>query len=178
VKIEEDQQRVRDYVVAGASPDPGPPRLLQVRPPNTPLFRAPQATYGAFANMAASMAAFVALGGTESELFGQLDSSQRVKFWSDAAKSAWTYEDIISDQLGTRFFFTHGPAINAVPEASRPAAFLAALNSYFSAIGVENNQAVVDQQAIQWGLPGVERFLAPHMDEATARGRHPELFQP
>lgn len=46
VKIEADQQTVRDYIVAGQSPDPGPARLMQVRPPNTPLFRAPQTTYG------------------------------------------------------------------------------------------------------------------------------------
>lgn len=176
VEIESDQQSVRDYVVAGAAPDPGPMRHLQVRPPNTPLFRAPQATYGALAGIAASTYAGVKLSGTESELFDQLDSSQRVKFWTDAAKSAWTYEDIVSDQLGTRFFFAHGATINALPVASRESAFLSALTSFFSVIGVENDQAAVDRRAVEWGLPGVERFLAPRMDEASARRRYPELF--
>lgn len=176
VQIENDQQTARDYVIAGAAPDPGPLRLLQVRPPNTPLFRAPQATYGALAEAAASAYASARLSGTESELFNQLDSGQRVKFWTDAAKSAWTYEDIVSDQLGTQFFFSHGVRINATPAASREAAFVSALRSFFSGIGVENDQAVVDRAAMDWGLPGVERFLAPKMDEATTRRRYPGLF--
>lgn len=178
IQIETEQQLVRDYVVPGASPDPGVLRHLQVRPPNTPLFRAPQATYGAFAGMAASIYAGVRLSGTDGELFAQLDAPQRVKFWSDAAKSAWTYEDIVSDQLGTRFFFAHGPTINALPDSARPAAFRAALVTFFGSIGVENSQSVVDAQARAWGLPGVERFLAPQMDEAENRRRHPDLFTP
>jgi hypothetical protein len=176
VQIERDQQRVRDYVVAGASPDSGPLRHMQVRPPNTPAFLAPQATYGAFAGIGASVYAGASLSGTESEIFNQLDITQLLKFWTDAAKSAWTYEDIVSDQLGTRFFFTHGATINAAPVASRESAFLSALSSFFSNIGVEDDQAVVDRKAVEWGLPGVERFLAPRMDEASARRRHPGLF--
>jgi hypothetical protein len=179
IEIERDQQRVRDHVIAGASPDPGAWRLMQVRPPNTPLFRAPQAVYGAAALAAANVVAGVSLSGTEGELFSMLNDRQRVKFWTDSAKSAFTYEDIVSDQLGTRFFFQHGIAINAVnalgPDV-REIAFRSALRTFFAANGIVNDQAEVDRQAVRWGLPGVERFLTSRPSEADIRARHPSLF--
>lgn len=176
VKIEEDQQKVRDYVVAGQSPDPGAFGLMQVRPPNTPLFRAPQATYGALAGLAANIVAGVALSGTEGELFGMLGEDQRVKFWTDSAKSAFTYEDIPSDQLGTRFFLQYGIAINARPAAEREIAFRSALQSFFSESAIVDDQAEVDRQAVRWGLPGVERFLTSRPSEANVRAKYPSLF--
>jgi hypothetical protein len=87
IKIERDQQRVRDYIIAGQSPDPRLPRGMQIQPPNTPLFRAPQAAYGAAARMAADTYAGVALSGTEGELFGLLNTQQRGKFWTDSANA-------------------------------------------------------------------------------------------
>lgn len=176
VQIEKDQQKVRDYIVAGQSPDPGGFRIMQVRPPNTPLFRAPQATYGAIAGLAANVVAGVTLSGTEGELFGMLSKNQKVKFWTDSAKSAFTYEDIPSDQLGTRFFFQHGIAINARPAAERETAFRSALQSFFSDNAIVDDQAEVDRQAERWGLPGVERFLTSRPSEADVRTKYPSLF--
>jgi len=176
VKIEEDQQKVRDYIVAGQSPDPGGFRIMQVRPPNTPLFRAPQAAYGAVAGLAANVVAGVTLSGTEGELFGMLSKDQKVKFWTDSAKSAFTYEDIPSDQLGTRFFFQYGIVINARPPAEREIAFRSALQSFFSENAIVDDQAEVDRQAKRWGLPPVERFLTSRPSEADVRAKYPSLF--
>jgi hypothetical protein len=176
IQIEKDQQTIRDYVVAMHSPDPGPARYMQVRPPNTPFFRAPVATYGALAQAAASVVAGFKMDETQGELFSQLDASQRSKFWVDSAKSAFTYEDIPSDQLGTIFFFQHGIAINRLPVAQRETAFRQALWVFFGNNQVINDQAELDREAMRWGLPGVERFLAPHLSEADVRARYPSLF--
>ena len=168
---------MRDYIVAGQSPDPGGFRIMQVRPPNTPLFRAPQATYGALAGLAANaVASFKLWGTTEGELLRMLSENQKVKFWTDSAKSAFTYEDIPSDQLGTRFFFQYGIVINARPPAEREIAFRSALQSFFSESGIVDDQAEVDRQAKRWGLPGVERFLTSRPSEADVRTKYPSLF--
>ena len=105
-----------------------------------------------------------------------LNERQRVKFWTDSAKSAFTYEDIVSDQLGTRFFFQHGIAINSRPLAEREVAFRAALQTFFAGNGIVNDQAEVDRQGLRWGLPGVERFLTSRPSEADIRARYPSLF--
>jgi hypothetical protein len=175
IDIEADQQSVREKVILGAPPATGPERLLQVRPPNTALFRTPQMVAGAAAQLAATAYASIALDGTQAELFALLDQQQTQKFWLDSAKSAWSYEDIASNQLGIRFFFEHGARINAMAPAAREPAFLAALSGFFSGMGVENNQARLDELA--QSLPGQERYDRPTTTEARERQRHPELFR-
>jgi hypothetical protein len=173
-KIEADQQRVKDYVILGAPPATDVTRFMQVRPPNTPIFRLPQVAAGTAAQLGANVYAGLTLGGAQGELFGQLNPEQRSKFWSDSAKSAWSYEDIVSNQLGTRFFLRHGETINALPAAARAAAFTARLGEFFRDIDVVDDQVVLD--ALARSLPGQERYSPPKTDEARARQLHPELF--
>ncbi|MFI6252730.1 DUF4157 domain-containing protein [Streptomyces sp. NPDC051016] len=172
--IEGNQQRVKDKVILGAPPATDVTRLMQVRGPNTGLFVLPRAAAGTATRLGADLMAWQNLTGAQSELFDQLDPVQRSKFWTDSAKSAWSYEDIVSNQLGTRFFLEHGEAINALPPAARPAAFEARLAAFFGSVHVVDDQAVLDSAARD--LPGQERYRPPTMDEARARQLHPELF--
>jgi hypothetical protein len=177
IKIEDDQQKIRDYVILGAPPAQNPTwRLMQVRPPNTPLFRSPQMVAGAVAYQAAKLAAITLLTGTQRELFALLNERRRLMFFLDSAKSACTYEDIVSDQLGTRFFFEHGTRINRMSPAAREPAMLAALATFFREIGVLDDPAEVDKQARADGLPLKEAYEAPKTTEARERKKHPDLF--
>lgn len=174
--IEEDQQLIRDYAIGvyqEASRHPGL-RLMQVRPPNTPMFRVPAAAVSNTALLAADIKA-ASLPGAPGELYRQLNSRQRAKFFMDSAKSAFTFEDFVSNQLGTRFFFQHGVSINAAPPANREALFNSALSSFFSSIRVENDQQRLNQLA--QNLPTIERFEAPRTTEQQERQRHPDLFR-
>jgi hypothetical protein len=176
-EIEQNQQSIRDYVVIGRPPATDVTRFMQVQPPNTPLFRVPPMVYEGAARAAAGAYASLTLGGTQDELYGLLNAQQRQKFLTDSAKSAFTYEDFQSNQLGTRFFFQHGIAINQLPVAARESSFRNALGAFFISIQVENDPARVDQQATADRLPGRERFEAPKTTEEAVRSRHPDLFR-
>ena len=64
IKIEDRQQKIRDWVILGAPPAQNPTwRLMQVRPPNTSLFRSPQMVAGAAAYQAANLATSALLTG-------------------------------------------------------------------------------------------------------------------
>jgi len=176
LEIEENQQLIRDYII-GAYQEASRNRtlrLMQVRPPNTPMFRVPAAAVSSAALMAAHARAS-RLPGAQGELYRMLDPRQRAKFFMDSAKSAFTYEDFVSNQLGTRFFFQHGIPINAAPVADRVSLFMSALSSFFASIRVENDQQRLNQLA-QY-LPTIERFEAPKTTEAEERRRHPGLFR-
>lgn len=177
IQIEQDQQRVRDYVMLQRPySTQSPIRLMQVRPPNTPLFRAPVATAGAVTRWIADWKADQ-LKGTQGELVSQLSKRQRDKFFDYSARSAWTFEDPTSNQLGIRFFFQHGEQINKLPEARRETEFRTALNTFFGSIGVINNQAELDKRARADGLPAAERYEAPKTTEERERRAHPELYR-
>ncbi|WP_441233244.1 eCIS core domain-containing protein [Bradyrhizobium sp. 930_D9_N1_4] len=109
------------------------------------------------------------------ELLMLLDDKQKEKFWIDMAKSAFTYEDFESNQLGTRFYFKYGIKINGLPEGKRAAAFEADLHAFFKEIEVENDPKVVAEQAKS--LPGKERFNAPKTTEDKVRKQYPDLFK-
>ena len=173
-KIESRQQDVKDKVLLGAPPATDVRRLMQVRAPFTPLFVLPRAAAGTATQLGANIIADLTLRGAQGELFAQLDATQRMKFWTDSAKSAWSYEDIVSNQLGTRFFLEHGAAINALPAASRAGEFSTRLATFFRAIDVVDDQAALNVAARH--LPGQERYDPPTMNEAEARRLHPELF--
>lgn len=175
LEIETNQQRIRDYVVLNRPPVTDVTRLMQVQPPNTPLFRGPQAAAAASAQGAAEAYAFLKLDSTQGELFSQLDAEQRRKFFVDAAKSAFTYEDFRSNQLGVRFFYQHGLRINSLSYSIRESEFRDALVTFFASILVENNQADVDRLAS--GLPMQEQFSAGKTTEDLEWQRHPELFR-
>jgi hypothetical protein len=180
LEIEQNQQKVRDKVILGRPPSTDPTlRLMQVRPPNTSLFRSPQMVAQAAVGQAALLYAFVNLKLTgkvaQSEVFGQLNAQQQQKFLTDSAKSAFTYEDFQSNQLGTRFFFEYGIKINQMATSAREVAFRSALTSFFKSINIENDPKKVEQLAAS--LPGKERFEAPKVTEAEVRQKHPELFK-
>ncbi len=175
-EIERDQQRIRDYVMLQRRPDPGVTRLMQVRPPNTPAFRVPVAVAQSAATMGALAAAELMSGPTERSLLRQLTGAGQYKMLADSAKSAWTFEDPTSNQLGIRFWHRYGPAINAMSPAAREVEFRRALAEFFTAIGVVDNQAELDRLAAN--LPGVERYGAPHTTEAAERAAHPDLYRP
>lgn len=175
LEIETNQQRIKDYVVLSRPPATDVTRFMQVQPPNTPAFRVPLAIASGAANLAAQAYASITLGGTQGELFGLLNDTQRRKFFVDSAKSAFTYEDFVSNQLGTRFFYTHGIAINNLPPSSRESAFRNALITFFNSINVENNPETLNGLAA--GLPGQEQFNALKTTEQDERQRHPELFR-
>lgn len=174
LSIEEKQQFIRDWIVLQQQqPARDATRLMQLRPPNTSAFSV--TTGAAAARSAAIVYSSGALRGTQWELFKQLDERQLDKFFMDAAKSAFTYEDIVSNQLGIRFFFQFGISINAAPVAERESLFLSSLRSFFSSIRVESDQRKLDLKA--QNLPTVERFEAPKTTKERERGRHPDLFR-
>lgn len=173
-EIERTQQQVRDYVQLQRPPADDVTRLMQVQPPNTPAFRAPVAVAGAATRFAAVVRAGL-LTGPEGELFRQLNEAQQNKFIDDSAKSAWTFEDPTSNQLGIRFYFQHGERINAMPVGAREGAFRNALITFFASIGIVEDQTELDRLAIS--LPGRERYAAPHTTEERERAAHPELYR-
>lgn len=173
--IEKKQQLIRDHVVIAQEPARDITRHMQVRPPNTPLFRLPVPICATVMMGGADFVAPVLLSGAQKELYAQLSKEQKSKFYVDAAKSAFTYEDFVSNQLGTRFFFQNGLTINSAPAEDREQLFLHALSTFFSSIQVENNQKKLDKLAQQ--LPTIERFEAPKTTEEAERTKHPELFQ-
>lgn len=173
-QIESDQQLVRDYVMLQRPPATDVTRLMQVRPPNTPLFRAPVAVAGGLARFAAVARASL-LSGTEGELFRMLNEARQNKFLDDSAKSAWTYEDPTSNQLGTRFYFQHGERINSLPVAARESEFRNALATFLSSLGVVEDQAEIDRLGA--GLPMKEQYSAGKTTEERERQAHPELYR-
>lgn len=174
-EIEEHQQQIRDYITLGRPPATGPLRHMQVRPPNTPLFRVPQMAAEGGARTIAGVVLPFLLSGTQGEVYGLLNQQRRQKFLTDSAKSAFTYEDFQSNQLGTRFFFQHGVRINGLDAPFRENAFRNALISFFRSVRVENDQQALDRLAAH--LPGRETFEAPKTTEETVRAGHPDLFQ-
>lgn len=176
LEIEENQQLVRDYAIGAhqeASRHPTA-RLMQVRPPNTPLFRVPATAASNVALLAAHKKASN-LPGAPGELYRQLNPRQMAKFFMDSAKSAFTNEDFVSNQLGTRFFFQHGVSINAAPATNRETMFISELSNFFSSIRVENDQERLNRLAKN--LPTIERFEAPKTTEQEERKLHPDLFK-
>jgi hypothetical protein len=168
--IERQQQMLRDLM---------PLR----RPSNDPVIRLMEPRAGFVASVAVTGALAraeavrrgKALGGPEGELFRQLDERQQNKMLEDSAKSAWTFEDPTSNQLGIRFFFQHGERINGLPESARVGEFRNALRAFFSSISVVDDQSELD--ALARSLPSQERYEAPHTTEKRERAAHPELYR-
>lgn len=174
-KIEENQQTIRNIFPVMERQRSGLERDLRVEIPNTPLFRLPAATLSGAALHSFNLSAAFLLQGTQKELFNQLNQQQQYKFYKDAAKSAFTYEDFVSNQLGTKFFFTHGVSINNSPVVDRERLFISALSTFFASINVENSQSIVNQLARS--LPLIERLDAPKTTEEIEKKKHPELFK-
>jgi hypothetical protein len=125
--------------------------------------------------IAAGLAAGLVLSPQERALIRGFDDRQLAKLILDNAMSAWSHEDLVSNQLGVQFFRLHGADVNAgLDAADKRQRFLARLTEFFRAIQIVDNAAQVRRLAA--GLPGRERWHAPKMTEARARRRFPELF--
>ena len=67
--------------------------------------------------------------------------------------------------------------MNALTPGSIEVAFTQYLDTFLHDNSIENDQAVVDRQAIASGLPMKERYLAPTATEEQIRKRYPDLFR-
>jgi hypothetical protein len=115
------------------------------------------------------------LGPQERALVKGLNEEQLAKLILDTAKSAWSAEDMVSNQLGIQFFRLYGQQVNQGASAAEVRSrFMAALTDFFAMIEVLDDPAAVKREAA--GLPGKERWKAPKMTLDQARKRVPELF--
>jgi hypothetical protein len=101
---------------------------------------------------------------------------QFAKFIIDNAMSAWSYEDLVSNQLGVQFFRSYGSYVNggANPHDVRKR-FVEKVTEYFKAIQVVDDPSTVKRLAAR--LPGRERWTAPKLSESQVREKFPELFE-
>jgi hypothetical protein len=128
---------------------------------------------GAF--MAIAMAMDVFLGDQERALIQGFDDRQLAKLILDNAMSAWSAEDLRSNQLGVQFFRLHGPFVNAGSNSIEVRQrFVDRLEAFFNDIQVVDSPRTV--RSLTSGLPGKERWTSVKMTEDKARSRFPELF--
>jgi len=125
--------------------------------------------------MAISAAMSFFLNAQQRALVAGFDDRQIAKLILDNAMSAWSYEDLASNQLGVQFFRLHGAFVNAGADAAEVRRrFVERLRSFFADIQVVQDPAAVRRLAAS--LPGKERWTSPKTDETTARKKFPELF--
>jgi hypothetical protein len=121
-------------------------------------------------------AAMKFLSAQEKALITGFDDEKLAKVILDNAKSAWSYEDLVSNQLGVQFFRWYGSEINAGKDAAEVRQlYLDKMREYFFAIQIVNDPATIKTLGAK--LPGKERWKSPKMTEAEARKKHPELFE-
>ncbi|MBO0857063.1 MAG: DUF4157 domain-containing protein [Chloracidobacterium sp.] len=127
-----------------------------------------------FIAIALGMDAF--LNKQEKALIKGFDERKLAKVILDNAMSAWSYEDLVSNQLGVQFFRLYGSFVNAGKDAVEVRQrFIDEMTEYFTAIQVVNDPATIKAKGAK--LPGKERWTAPKMTEAEARKKYPELFE-
>jgi len=118
----------------------------------------------------------VFLGKQEKSLLQGFDDEKLAKAILDNAKSAWSYEDLVSNQLGVQFYWLHGAYVNAGKDAAEiRARFIARITDFFASIQVVNDVAAIKAKGAK--LPGKERWKAPKMSLAEAKKKYPELFE-
>ncbi len=112
----------------------------------------------------------------ERGLIKGFDERQLAKLILDNAMSAFSFEDIVSNQLGVQLFRIHGSDINAGGNADEVRKrFVARMTEYFRSIQIEEDPTAIKRLGAK--LPGKERWTAPKMTEAQARKKFPELFR-
>jgi len=125
--------------------------------------------------MAISAAMSFFLNPQQRALVAGFDDRQIAKLILDNAMSAWSYEDLASNQLGVQFFRLHGAFVNAGADpAEVRRRFVERLRLFFADIQVVEDPAAVRRLAA--ALPGKERWTSPKTDETAARKKFPELF--
>ena len=121
-------------------------------------------------------AAMKFLSAQEKALIKGFDDEKLAKVILDNAKSAWSYEDLVSNQLGVQFFRWYGAYINSGKDAAEVRQrFLDKMSEYFFTIQIVNDPATLKTLGAK--LPGKERWKSPKMTEAEASKKHPELFE-
>jgi hypothetical protein len=117
----------------------------------------------------------VFLSPEEKALVATFNEDQKAKLMLDSAMSAWSYEDLVSNQLGVQFFRSWGGYVNAgTDDADVRRRFIEKMTEFFATIQVVNDAAEV--KALGAKLPGKERWTAPKMGLAQAQAKFPELF--
>jgi hypothetical protein len=125
--------------------------------------------------IAISLALSSVLSPRELSLVKGFNDQQLAKLILDNAMSAWSYEDLVSNQLGVKFFQLHGAFVNAGADAAEVRQrFIDRVTEFFAAIQVVNNPSEIKRLGAS--LPGKERWTAPKIDETSARKKFPELF--
>jgi hypothetical protein len=115
------------------------------------------------------------LSDQERALIRGFNDRQRAKLILDNAMSAWSAEDLVSNQLGVQFYRLHGTFINAGANADEVRQrFIDRITQFFAHIEVINDARAVRRLARS--LPGRERWTSAKRTEARARSRFPELF--
>jgi hypothetical protein len=115
------------------------------------------------------------LSDQEKALIQGFDDEKLAKVMLDNAKSAWSYEDLVSNQLGVQFFRLYGAYVNAGTDASEVRQrFIEKMTEFFATIRIVDNKKKID--SLRAKLPGKERWKSPKMTEAQAKAKYPELF--
>lgn len=128
---------------------------------------------GTFMALAAAMEF---LPSQEKALLKGFDDEKLAKVILDNAKSAWSYEDLASNQLGVQFFRLHGVYVNAGKDAAEVRQrFIKKMAEFFAVIQVVDDPAKIKSLGAK--LPGKERWKAPKMTKAEAIKKYPELFE-
>ena len=171
IAIEQKQQLVRSQI----SPGPGDPLGYTLLFENNLISPEALLHYHDELVIAFGLAKDAVLSKQERELIKDFSDEQLTKLLLDNAMSAWSYEDLISNQLGVQFFGRHGDYVNGGGDASEVRRrFIDKITEYFAAIRVVNDPATVKSLGAK--LPGKERWTSPKMSEAQARKKFPELF--
>jgi hypothetical protein len=127
---------------------------------------------GTFMAIAAAMEF---LGPQEKALLKGFGDEKLAKAILDNAMSAWSYEDLVSNQLGVQFFRLHGAYVNAGKDAADVRTrFIDRMTDFFASIQVVNDAATIKAKGAK--LPGKERWTSPKLNLADAKKKFPELF--
>jgi hypothetical protein len=172
ISIEEKQQIVRAQV----APGPGDPDAYRLLVENNLLDPESLEHYRDDLLLAVDLAADLVLSAQEAALIKGFTDQQMAKLVLDNALSAWSYEDLVSNQLGVQFFGQHGAFVNAGTDAADVRRrFIERIEDYFTSIQVLSDPAAVKAKAKS--LPGKERWTSPKLTLPKARARFPELFE-
>lgn len=173
IGIEQKQALVRKQIEPDQDLDPAGYTLLFDKPdmvsPDDVLY------YREDLILAFNLAKDIVLGKQEQALIKGFSDQQIAKLLLDNAMSAWSYEDLVSNQLGVQFYQRYGTDINSATTASDvKQRFIDKLSTFFTEIQVVDNAKTVKKLGAK--LPGKERWHAKKMSEAKARKKYPELF--
>ena len=172
IGIERKQQQVRQLI----GPDPDDPTAYSIELESNLMDPETFIHFNETLFIALRLAADRFLDEQQKRLIKGFSDEQFAKLILDNAYSAWSYEDLVSNQLGVQYFRLYGAHVNGGADAQEVRKrFVETIGEFFGRIGVVEDRAEVKRRARR--LPGKERWTAPKMTEAQARKRFPELFE-